>query len=351
MLYDIVYDIGGMPMRVLIPQPLSHLPGIAESLGREHEIVSSGTSEAELTEAVSTVDAFVATAMDVSRQVLKAGARLLVVGTPQVGFDRIDVQAATEEGVPVISSAGVSPDSVAELTLGLMISLARRITRSDRDLRSRGWSTRRTYAEPDAELGIELGGRIVGIAGVGHIGMSLAAKCRAAFGCRVLGYDPFVGADQMASAGIEKRDGLLKVASDADFLILHVPLTDATHHLVDAAVLAAMKRSAFVVNVARGGVLDESALVAALRQGQLAGAALDVFEHEPLPENHPLREMDQVILTPHIAGVSHESNERRSAAFVERLTDVLAGRQPVGLANPSVWEAYEARRRRLGISP
>jgi D-3-phosphoglycerate dehydrogenase / 2-oxoglutarate reductase len=338
-------------MRVLIPQPLSHLPWIAESLGREHEIVSSGTSEAELAEAVSTVDAFVATAMDVSRQVLKAGAQLLVVGTPQVGFDRIDVQAATEEGVPVISSAGVSPDSVAEFTLGLMISLARRITRSDRDLRSRGWATRRTYAEPDAELGIELGGRIVGIAGVGHIGMSLAAKCRAAFGCRVLGYDPFVGADQMASAGIEKRDGLLKVARDADFLILHVPLTDATHHLVDAAVLAAMKRSAFVVNVARGGVLDESALVAALRQGQLAGAALDVFEHEPLPENHPLREMDQVILTPHIAGVSHESNEQRSAAFVERLTDVLAGRRPAGLANPSVWEAYEARRRRFGISP
>jgi phosphoglycerate dehydrogenase-like enzyme len=339
-------------MRVLIPQPLSHLPGIAESLGREHEIVpAAGTSEAELTEAVATVDAFVATAMDVSAQVLKAGRRLLAVGTPQVGFDRIDVAAATAEGIPVISSAGVSPDTVAEFTLGLMVSLARRITRSDRDLRSQGWRSRRTYAEPDRELGLELHGRVVGIAGVGHIGMSLAAKCRAAFGCRVLGYDPFVSAGQMAPAGIEKRDDLLKMASDADFLVLHVPLTDATHHLVDAAVLAAMKPSAFVINVARGGVLDEPALVAALREGQLAGAALDVFEREPLPDDHPLREMDQVILTPHIAGVTHESNERRSAAFVQRLTAVLAGRQPDGLANPSVWPAYAARRRRLGAQP
>jgi D-3-phosphoglycerate dehydrogenase / 2-oxoglutarate reductase len=339
-------------MRVLIPQPLSHLPGIAESLGREHEIVQApGTSEAELAEAVATVDAFVATAMDVSRKVLQAGTRLLVVGTPQVGFDRIDVAAATEEGIPIISSAGVSPDTVAEFTLGLMISLARRITRSDRDLRGRGWSARRTYAEPDAELGIELRGRCVAIAGVGHIGTALATICRAAFGCRVLGYDPFVSEGQMASAGLEKRDDLLELAREADFLVLHVPLTDATHHLVDATVLAAMKPSAFVINVARGGVLDETALAAALRRGELAGAALDVFEREPLPADHTLRELDQVILTPHIAGVTHESNARRSAAFVERLTDVLAGRPPAGLANPSVWDAYGARRRRLGVAP
>ncbi|HTZ25651.1 MAG TPA: hydroxyacid dehydrogenase [Streptosporangiaceae bacterium] len=348
MVYDLPAKEAGM--RVLIPQPLPHLPGIAGSLGREHEIVSApGTSEAELAEAVATADAFVATAMDVSRKVLQAGRRLLVVGTPQVGFDRIDVAGATDEGIPVISSAGVSPDSVAEFTLGLMISLARRIARSDRDLRRTGWSTRRNYAEPDAQLGIELGGRCLGIVGVGHIGASLAAKCQAAFGCRVLGYDPFISSEQMAPLGIEKRESLLDLAREADFLTLHVPLTSQTHHLVDATVLAAMKPSAFVVNVARGGVLDEAALAGALRDGGLAGAALDVFESEPLPAGHPLLERDDVILTPHIAGVTHESNERRSAAFVARLTDVLAGRKPPGLANPAVWEAYEERRRRLGL--
>jgi D-3-phosphoglycerate dehydrogenase / 2-oxoglutarate reductase len=336
-------------VRVLIPQPLPHLPGIAESLGREHEIVSApGTSEAELAEAVVGADAFVATAMNVSADVLRAGQRLLVVGTPQVGFDRIDVAAATAAGIPVISSAGVSPDSVAEFTLGLMISLARRITRADRDLRGRGWSARRSYAEPDAQLGIELGGRTVGIVGLGHIGTALAAKCTAAFGCRTLAYDPFVSAEAMAAAGLEKRADLLELAAEADFLTLHVPLTADTHHLVDAKVLAAMRPTAFVVNVARGGVLDEAALIDALHAGQLAGAALDVFEHEPLPDSDPLRGLDQVILTPHIAGVTHESNERRSAAFVQRLTDVLAGRQPAGLANPAVWDAYQGRRRRLG---
>lgn len=336
-------------MRVLIPQPLPHLPGIAESLGREHEIVSApGTSPADLAEAVAGVDAFVATAMDVGADVLRAGQRLLVVGTPQVGYDRIDVAAATAAGIPVISSAGVSPDSVAEFTLGLMISLARRITRADRDLRGRGWSARRSYAEPDAQLGIELGGRTVGIVGLGHIGTALAAKCAAAFGCRTLAYDPFVSAETMAAAGLEKRADLLELAAEADFLTLHVPLTADTHHLVDAKVLAAMRPGAFVVNVARGGVLDEAALIDALHAGQLAGAALDVFEHEPLPDDDPLRGLDQVILTPHIAGVTHESNERRSAAFVQRLTDVLAGRQPGGLANPAVWDAYQERRRRLG---
>lgn len=336
-------------MRVLIPQPLPHLPGIAESLGREHEIVSApGTSEAELAAAVAGVDAFVATAMDVSADVLRAGQRLLVVGTPQVGFDRIDVTAATAAGIPVISSAGVSPDSVAEFTLGLMISLARRIARADRDLRDRGWAARRRYAEPDAQLGIELGGRTVGIVGAGHIGAALAAKCAAAFGCRMLAYDPFVSAGQLAAAGLEKRADLLDLAAEADFLTLHVPLTADTHHLVDAKVLAAMKPTAFVINVARGGVLDEAALIDALHAGQLAGAALDVFEHEPLPAGDPLCGMDQVILTPHIAGVTHESNERRSAAFVQRLTDVLAGRQPAGLANPAVWDAFQERRRRLG---
>lgn len=335
-------------MRILIPQPLSHLPGIAASLGREHEIISAtGTSEAELAEAVTSADAFVATAMDVSANVLRAGQRLLVVGTPQVGFDRIDVAAATEAGIPVISSAGVSPDSVAEMTLGLMISLARRINRADRDLRRAGWSTRRTYAEPDAQLGIELTGRCVGIAGFGHIGASLAAKCQAAFGCRVLAYDPFVTAGQMASAGIEKADTVRDLVREADFVTLHVPLTGETHHLVDANVLAAMKPTAFVINVARGGVLDEAALISAIRSGQLAGAALDVYEKEPLSADNPLVELAEVILTPHIAGVTHESNEQRAAAFAERLSDVLAGRRPAGLANPAVWDAYLERRARL----
>jgi D-3-phosphoglycerate dehydrogenase / 2-oxoglutarate reductase len=339
-------------MRVLIPQPLPHLGLLAEIVGREHEIVGAdGTAEADLLTAIGAVDALVATAMDVSPQVIEAGRRLLVVGTPQVGYDRIAVPAATAAGVPVISCAGVSPQTVAEFTLGLMIALARRIARADRDLHvRRDWAVRRRYAEPGLELGGELHGCTVGIVGVGNIGAALAGVCRAAFDARALGFDPYVGDESMRSMGISKMTSIRELAAEADFLCLHVPLTRATRHLVDRDLLRSMKPTAFLINVARGGVVDEPALAEALSEGRLAGAALDVFEREPLTADDPLLDLEQVILTPHIAGVTVQSNDRRARSFAHRLMAVLAGERPEGIANPDVWPKYQERRRLLGLS-
>jgi D-3-phosphoglycerate dehydrogenase / 2-oxoglutarate reductase len=334
-------------VKVLIPTPLSNLPLIAELLGRDHEIVGAdGESEADLLAAVPGVDALVATGMDVSAAVIDAGDRLRVIGTPQVGFDRIDVRAATEAGVPVISSQGLAATAVAEFALGLMITLSRRIDAADRDLRSdQGWKTRRTYAEPDLLLGREVRGSTVGIAGVGMIGSELARMTQAALGCKVLGFDPMLSAGDMETRGIEKRERLRELAADVDFLVLHVPLTPETRHIVNAEILGVMKPTAFVLNVARGGVVDEAALVAALNDGTIAGAALDVFEKEPLPSDSPLLSAPNLIITPHIAGVTHEWNEQRSRAFAERVLQVFAGERPGGLANPEAWPAFE---RRLG---
>jgi D-3-phosphoglycerate dehydrogenase len=335
-------------MKILIPQPVSHMPLLAELLGAEHEIVSAaGTTEADLVAAVGDADGLVATAMDVSAAVLRAGRQLRVVGTPQVGFDRIDVATATELGIPVISAAGAAPDSVAEFALGLMINLSRRLARSDRALRAEAWRARAAFADPQRELGRQLNGSVVGIAGVGSIGIELAQLSTRAFGCRVLGFDPFVDAERMASHGIEKVEDIRDLAAQVDFLVLHVPLTPGTRHIVDAELLARMKPSAFVINVARGGVVDEDALLAALDAGHIAGAALDVFEHEPLAADSPLLRSEALLLTPHIAGVSFESNEARAQAFCERFLSVLEGEQPPGVANPAVWPHYSQRRLEL----
>ncbi len=337
-------------MRVLIPTPLSNLPLIAEILGRDHEIVgAAGESEADLIAAVPDVDALVATGMDVSAAVVAAGTKLRVIGTPQVGYDRIDVAAATAAGIPVISSQGLAATAVAEFALGLMISLSRKIDAADSDLRSeRGWKTRKTYAEPDLQLGREVRGSTVGIVGVGMIGSELARMTQAALGCKVLGFDPMVSAADMRSHGIQKRESLKEMAAEVDFLVLHVPLTSETRHIVNTEVLTAMKPTAFVLNVARGGVVDEEALSAALRDGTIAGAALDVFEQEPLQADNPLLGAPSLIITPHIAGVTHEWNVQRATVFAERVLQVFAGERPGGLANPDVWQAFESRAEALG---
>jgi len=282
--------------------------------------------------------------MDVSAAVIAAGPRLRVIGTPQVGYDRIDVAAATAAGIPVISSQGLAATAVAEFALGLMISLSRKIDAADSDLRSeQGWKTRKTYAEPDLQLGREVRGSTVGIAGLGMIGSELARMTQAALNCRVLGFDPMVSATEMQSKGVQKRENLAEMAAEVDFLVLHVPLTPETRHIVNAEVLGAMKPTAFVLNVARGGVVDEEALVEALREGTIAGAALDVFEKEPLQSDSPLFQAPNLILTPHIAGVTHEWNVQRATAFAERVLQVFAGERPGGLANPDVWPAFGSR--------
>jgi D-3-phosphoglycerate dehydrogenase / 2-oxoglutarate reductase len=335
-------------VRILIPTPLGHLPLIAEELGREHEIVgAAGESEADLLAAVPGIDALVATGMDVSAAVIEKGGHLQAIGTPQVGFDRIDVEAATKWGIPVISSAGLAATAVAEYAIGAMISLSRRINLADRDLRAAGWKSRPTYAQPSRNLGVEARGKTVGVVGLGMIGAETARMAKAALNARVLGFDPNVSAADLDGTGIEKVEDLAEIAANADFIVLHVPLIEATRHLVDAEFLAAMKSTAYVLNVARGGVVDEAALAEALRGGEIAGGALDVFEDEPLAADSPLLGFDNLILTPHIAGVTHEWNEQRARAFAERIAQVLRGEKPGGLANPEVWPAFEQRRGEL----
>ncbi len=251
-----------------------------------------------------------------------------------VGVDMIPMEAASTHGIPVANVPGSNRDAVAEHVLTCFGLLARHTQRMDRSLRTSGWQASRGLAEHATELN----GRTVGIVGVGSIGLRIAEICHFGYRMPVLGHQRRLDA---LPAFIEGA-ALDELLARSDFVVLSCPLNAATERLIDARRLALMKPGAFLVNVARGAVIVEAALIAALQEGRLAGAALDVFENQPLPAQHPLMALDNVLLTPHVAGLTAQSMARMSQGTAEEVLRLLAGDRPVNLVNPQVWE----RRRR-----
>lgn len=257
----------------------------------------------------------------VNADLLAGAARLRVVGRLGVGLDNIDVPLCESRGIAVIPATGANALAVAEYVIGTAMALLRGAYASTPDVAAGRW--------PRAALssGREIAGKTLGVVGFGGIGR-LTARLGRAVGMRVLGFDVQVPpADPCwAAEGVEPRT-LDAVLAQADVLTLHVPLAAATRNLIDGKRLAAMKRGAILVNTARGGVVDEAAVAAALRSGHLGGAALDVFEREPLPAGSPLDGCPNLILTPHVAGVTAESNERVSSMIAARVLEALASRR------------------------
>ncbi len=249
----------------------------------------------------------------VTRDVIARGAALRVIGRCGVGLDNIDVAAARERGVAVVSAAGASAVSVAELTLGLMISLVRRIPEADASVRAGKWERSRF-------MGSELNGKTLGIIGLGNIGREVALRARA-FGMNVLYYDPYLPAGAAAGSPVTASP-LKDLLETADIISIHIPLSDETRHLIGADAFEGMKAGAFLLNVSRGGIVDETALLAALRGGHLAGAALDVFETEP-PERSDITSDPRVIVCPHIGASTKEAQERAGIEVARRVVEIL----------------------------
>ena len=266
--------------------------------------------------------------------------RLLASVRQGAGVDMIPVDAATAHGVIVSNVPGVNAQTVAEYCVAQFLLQGRRIGRMDSTLRREGWAVARALADDVPELH----GKTVGIVGVGHIGTRLAAICHHGLGMRVLGYQRRL--DRLPA--IVEAAALDRIFTDSDFIALCCPLTPETRHLVDARRIALMKPKAILVNVARGPVVDQAALVAALRERRIGGAGLDVFEQQPLLPGDPLFELDNVVLTPHLAGMSVESMQRTSVIAAEDTLRILAGEKPVNFFNPEVWPA--ALKRRAGIA-
>ena len=274
----------------------SKVPAFAEALKGAHALI-------------------VRSATKVRREMLDAAPELRVVGRAGVGVDNIDLDAATERGVAVLNAPAGNTVSAAELTLALILAMVRGVAAADASVRAGEWARSRFS-------GVELRGRTLGLIGAGRIGGEVAKRCRA-FGMSVVAHDPYLTDERAAEIQVE-RASLDEVLSRADVLSLHVPLTDATRGMIDDAAFGRMKEGAFLVNVARGGVVDEAALAAALRDGRLAAAALDVFTNEPLEADSPLREAPNIVLTPHLGASTAEAQELVATEIAEAVRAALA---------------------------
>lgn len=274
---------------------------------------------------------------------IRALPRLRAISNLAVGVDNIDLAAATRAGIAVGHTPGILTETTADLAFALLMAAARRIAEGDRYVRGGRW---RTWG-PKVMLGRDIHGATLGIIGWGAIGQAMARRA-AGFGMRVLFLPgrrvarPARGGRQPASAGAggggatAEPKSLQRLLAESDFVSLHVPLVAATRHLIGAAELAMMKRTAILINTARGAIVDQQALAGALRAGRIAGAGLDVTDPEPIGADDPLLKLSNVVITPHIGSASHATRLRMAELAVDNLIDVFEGRRPRNCANPAV---------------
>ncbi|MEJ2678985.1 MAG: phosphoglycerate dehydrogenase [Gemmatimonadota bacterium] len=274
-----------------------------------------GVKGDDLAEALADADAvIVRSSTRITREALARADRLQVIGRAGVGVDNIDVEAATERGIAVLNAPSGNTISAAELTMTLLLALARRLPAASRSMRAGEWDRKRFR-------GTEIYGKTLGLVGAGRIGGEVARRARA-FGMQVVAHDPYLTEDR-AKARESELVGFDEVLSRADVLSLHVPLTDDTTGLIGKAELERMRPGAFIINAARGGVLDQDALLDALEAGHLAGAALDVYTEEPLAPDHPLRSRDDVVLTPHLGAATVEAQHNVAVEVAHAVRDAL----------------------------
>ncbi len=293
----------------------------------------------DLTALLESADALFVRLFPVTAEVLAHAPRLKVIARHGVGYDTVDIAAASARGIPVVYTPNANSDAVAEHCVLLMLAVARRLVSLDRAVRAGEWARGRDWTAP-ASVGLELREKTLGIVGMGQVGRRVAHICGVGLGMAVLGHDPFVPAAAFP-VGVTCIGELPDLLGRADIVTLHTPLTPQTRRLMDAERLARMKPGAMLINTARGGLVDEAALQAALRSGHLGAAGLDVLEEEPPPADHGLLTWDprRVTLTPHVAGVSDHSLRRMAELVCGGMLAVLRGERPANVVNPEVWSA------------
>ena len=291
-----------------------------ELLKKNHEVTFKDITGEELAREIAPYHALmVRSGTKVTAEAINNAENLIVIGRAGIGVDNIDVKAATRNGIKVVNSPTGATISVAELTIGHMISLARRLPKADRTTRAGEWAKKKLK-------GVELNGKTLGLIGCGNIGRVVAKYARA-LNMSVIGYDPYISKEKLEEEGIEKVESVGEVMERADFISIHVPHTPETHHLINGEMLSKMKTSAYIINCARGGVVDEKALYNALKENKIAGAALDVYEEEPA-KNNPLFELDNAVFTPHIGASTKEGQIRAGTICAEQILKVLEGKEP-----------------------
>jgi len=305
-----------MAHRVLVCDPIAE-DGVAvlKRFGAEVD-VRTGLSPDQLREAVSGYDALIVRSeTKITREIIAAADTLQVIGRAGIGVDNIDVGAATEKGVVVVNAPTGNIISAAEHTIALMLALARHIPEASASLRAGRW-------DRGSFLGMEVRGKTLGIIGLGQVGSEVARRARG-LEMRIIAHDPFVPEERARVLGVEMVS-MAELLKESDFVSVHTTLTEGTRKLIGEAELRAMKPTARIINTARGGIVDETALEVALREGRIAGAALDVFEQEPI-SSHPLFESERVVVTPHLGASTAEAQERVAVDVAEQIIAVLKG--------------------------
>lgn len=267
----------------------------------------------------------------IDAQLLDAGKKLKIVASMSVGFDHIDLDAATKRGILATHTPGVLTEAVADETFGLILAVGRRLVEGDAYVRQGSWKLKWS---PMQMVGRDIYGKTLGIYGLGRIGIAVAKRARG-FGMKMIYYDTFRNEEAEKNLGIEfkQREDVIR---EADFLSVHVPLLPETRNSIGPKELKMMKRTAFLINTARGGVVDERALTEALQAGTIAGAALDVFEKEPVDMDNPLLKMKNVVVEPHLASGSVESRTAMGVLAAQNLVAGLKGEVPPNLVNKQV---------------
>jgi D-3-phosphoglycerate dehydrogenase len=319
-------------IKILVSDPLS-----AEGLKilqdvKEFQVdVKTDLKPDALKEAIKDYDALIVrSATKVTKDVIAAAGRLRVIGRAGVGLDNVDLESATQKGIIVMNTPTGNTVSTAEHTMSMVLALSRNIPQANASNKKGEWKRSKF-------MGVEVYGKVLGVIGLGRIGTELAKRALA-FGMRVLAYDPFLSKQVAESIGVEVAE-LNDLLARSDYITVHTPLTDETRHMISDSQFALMKKGVRIVNCARGGIVDEAALVRGLQEGKVAGAALDVFEKEPLAPDHELLKMDNVITTPHLGASTEEAQVNVAIEVAEIVRDALTGR---GIRNAANYPCLEA---------
>jgi D-3-phosphoglycerate dehydrogenase len=329
--------MGNRRPRVIVVERMDPLG--PELLKREADVIELYDRPGEtLEQHLPDADGLVVRIAKITPERIALAPNLKVIGKHGIGVDNIDLAAATARGVHVVFTPGSNQEAVAEHTLMLMLMLARRVEEVVALSRAGQFNAGR-----DVPPGIDMLGKTLGLVGMGRIGGRLAEICRSAFSMTVLAFDPYADKARASQLGVELRGDLESVLRESDFVSIHAPLTPETHHIVGGPQLKLMKPGAFLVNCARGGLVDEQALADALKAGTIAGAGIDVWAEEPPPADHPLLHEPRCIVTPHVAGGSVEARRETARMVAEETLRVLRGEDPRYSYNPELIRAKAAR--------
>ncbi len=305
-----------------VTEPVEYL----KNHGGELELVPQGKrlSEEELIESAKECDAMIVGVENITEPIIQASERLKIIAKHGAGVDNIDIEAASSRGIVVINAKGANSDAVADMTIGLFLSMARSIPFADRSVKEGGWPR---------IIGVQLNGKVLGIIGLGEVGKKVAKRA-SGFDMKVLAYDIIKDEAFARKWGIAYLS-LDRLLAEADFLSVHIPLTPSTRGLISERELRLMKTESILINISRGGIVDEEALYQVLKNKEIRAAALDVFTNEP-PRESPLFELDNVIVTPHMGGYTFEALVETGMICVRGIVDVMEGKRPQFVTHPEI---------------